>query len=167
MMRRIVPLLFASASLAAPLAAQAPASAASNKRPDFSGMWILDPTKSQAKGMPPAMALQVKTDSGRLSYTRIAVTSTGERRSTLRVNWDGSPTKNTFKSGAKELQLIMSGSWEGPVFVVKSKGAIGEAKSDQTDRWSLDPDGKTLHFDSSVVVGTTTTVAKLAFTKKQ
>ena len=166
-MRRIVPLLFAVASLSSPLAAQSPASAADKTHPDFSGTWILDPTRSKATGMPPAMALQVKSDSGRLSYTRIVVTATGERRSTLRVNWDGTPTKNTFKSGKKELQLIMSGSWEGPVFVVKSKGAIGEATSDQVDRWSLEPDGNTLHFDSNVVVGTKTTIAKLTFAKKK
>jgi len=164
MMRRLVPTFFALASLAAPIAGQAPAPA--EKHPDFAGTWVMDPTRSVGSNAP-GLTFKVRTDSGKLTYTRIPITTPRTPTSTLRVMFDGQPTKNTFAFKPDPLEMTLVGKWEGSSFLVKTATKIGDKKSDQIDRWALAADGKTLYFESRSLAGDVAKTARLVFTKKE
>ena len=96
-MRRFVPMVFAFATLAAPVAAQGAAPAA---HPDFVGTWKFDPKKSEGAGLPISMTLKAAKDAKVMTINRTGMTEQGEQRSLVIVNLDGSPTKNTVTTRA-------------------------------------------------------------------
>jgi hypothetical protein len=156
--------VFAFIAVSASLAAQAPAPAAT--RPDFAGTWNLDPKNSAGVGVPKAMTLRIANDAKVMTFARVATMPTGgEQRSTLMVKLDGSPTKNTIGTQGLTFDLDLAASWDGPTLVVKTTAQIGGQPLEQTDRWSVSPDGKTLHLDTSVTAPQAAT-AKLTFTKQ-
>jgi hypothetical protein len=63
------------------------------------------------------------------------------------------------------VDLNLTASWDGPTLVVKTATSIAGQAMNQTDRWSLAPDGKTLRMEMSVV-GPQVGSAKLTFTKQ-
>jgi hypothetical protein len=162
-MRRFVQMMFALATLAAPLAAQKPAAAA---HPDFVGTWKLDPKKSVGAGLPLSMTLKAAKDAKVMTINRVGMTEAGEQRSTLFVNLDGSPTKNTVTTQGASVDLFLTVSWDGPALVVKTKANIGGQPLDQTDRWTLDADGKTLRIATILIGGGQTKTQTLAFEKQ-
>jgi hypothetical protein len=162
-MRRFVPIVFALATLSVPLAAQGPSAAA---HPDFSGTWKLDPKKSEGVGVPQSMTLKVSKDSKVLSFTRNATTSAGEQGSTMIVNLDGSPTKNTLVTQGLSVDLILKASWDGPAFVIKTNANIGGQVLDQTDRWTLDPNGTTMHIQTTTTGANQTMSLKMTLEKQ-
>jgi hypothetical protein len=161
-MRRFVPMAFALAALAGPVAAQGPATA----HPDFVGTWKLDPKKSEGVGVPLAMTLKVSKDSKVLSFTRSATTPAGEQGSTMIVNLDGSPTKNTLVTQGLSVDLILKASWDGPAFVIKTNANIGGQVLDQTDRWTLDTNGTTMHIQTTAAGANQTASLKLTLEKQ-
>jgi len=162
-MRRFVPIVFAFATLAAPVAAQGPSAAA---HPDFVGTWKLDPKKSEGTGLPLSMTLKAAKDAKVMTINRTGTTEQGEQRSLLIVNLDGSPTKNTVTTQGASVDLNLTASWDGPVFVVKTKANIGGQPLDQTDRWTLGANGKTLHIATTLTGGGQTKTQTLAFDKQ-
>lgn len=162
-MRRLVSTVFAFTTLSASMAAQAPVPTTTH--PDFAGTWTLDPKNSAGMGVPQAMTLRITKDAKLMTFARVATTPTGEQRSTLMVKLDGSPTKNTVGTQGLTVDLNLAASWDGPTLVVKTAAIIAGQPLNQTDRWSLSPDGKTLHMDMSVV-GPQVGSAKLTFTKQ-
>jgi len=162
-MRRFVPIVFALATLSVPLAAQGPSAAA---HPDFAGTWKLDPKRSEGAGVPISMTLKVSKDAKVLSFSRSATTQAGEQGSTMIVNLDGSPTKNTLVTQGVSIDLILKSSWEGPAFVIKTNANIGGQVLDQTDRWTLDPDGKTMHIQTTTAGANQTASLKLTLAKQ-
>ena len=162
-MRRFVPMMLALTTLAAPLAAQKSTAAA---HPDFVGTWTLDPKKSEGAGLPISMTLKVAKDDKLMTINRVGMNEMGEQRSTLIVNVDGSSTKNTVTTRGASVDLNLTGSWDGPVFVVTTKASIGGQPLDQTDRWTLDASGKRLQIATVLTGGGQTKKQMLAFEKK-
>ena len=159
-MRRFVPTILAVAMFTAPLAAQQSTAA---PRPELAGTWTLVPKKSEGQGLPLSMTLTVAKDAKLMTIKRVGTTGMGEQRSTLIVNLDGSPTKNTITTRGASVDLSLTGSWDGPVFVVRTTASIGGQPLDQTDRWTVDPSGKQLHIATTLTGGGQTKLQTLAF----
>jgi hypothetical protein len=162
-MRGFVPMMFALAALTSPLRAQKPVAAT---HPDLAGSWTLDPKKSEGTGLPQSMTLKVTKDSKVMTINRVGMTEVGEQRSTLFVNLDGSPTKNTVTTQGASVDLFLTASWDGPDLLVKTKATIGGQPLDQTDRWTVDPSGKSLRIATTLTGGGQTKTQTLAFAKQ-
>ena len=160
-MRRFAPMMLTLAALTAPLSAQKPAA-----HPDLVGSWTLDPKKSEGTGLPQSMTLKVAKDPKLMTINRVGMTEMGEQRSTLIVNLDGTPTKNTITTQGASVDLFLTGSWEGPEFVLKTKANIGGQSLDQTDRWTVDASGKNLRIATTLTGGGQTKTQTLAFAKQ-
>jgi hypothetical protein len=158
-MRRIVSTVFALATLASPLAAQT--------HTDFSGKWALDP-KSVANTMGPAsMTMTVKQDSKTLAVETAATSAqAGEMKSAVTFNLDGSESKNTVTGPMGALELLSTGKWEGPAFIVTTKADIQGTAMTQTEKWTLGEDAKTLTVERSATMMGQTQSLKLLFTKQ-
>jgi hypothetical protein len=162
-MRRFVPMVFALATLTTSAAAQGSAAAA---HPDFVGTWKLDPKKSEGAGLPLSMTLKAAKDAKVMTINRVGMTDVGEQRSTLMVNLDGSPTKNTVTTQGASVDLFLTASWDGPALLVKTKASIGGQPLDQTDRWTQDAKGKTLRIATTLTGGGQTKTQTLVFEKQ-
>jgi hypothetical protein len=159
-MRRLALVLVALGTLAARLSAQA--------HPDFSGKWELDPKSIEgANGMggPVSMTLTVTQDAKIIKVAQQAKTPMGENATTTSYNVDGSPSKNTVSNGGNTVELTSTGSWDGPVFVVVTKGDVQGQAVTYTERWSLGQDGKTLHLQRDISAMGQSMSLKLTFNK--
>ena len=157
-MRRVVPVLLALASLAAPVAAQS--------HPDFSGKWALDTTMAQGPMAPASMTLVVTQDTKTVTIESAATTQMGEQKGTAVINLDGTASKNTTTSPNGPLDLTSTGKWDGATFVVTSNAQIQGQPLQVTERWSMEAGGKTLHLDRAVAVAGQNFDVRLTFIKQ-
>ncbi|MGH7618876.1 MAG: hypothetical protein ACREPM_16780 [Gemmatimonadaceae bacterium] len=141
-MRRLASAFFALAVLAAPLAAQT--------HPDFTGKWVLDPKSLDANMSGISITLNVKQDSKALTVDSDASTPMGAQKTSSVFNLDGSASKNTADTPGGSLTLTSTGTWDGSTFVIATNGEIQGQALTQTEHWSLDADGKTLHLQRDV-----------------
>jgi len=158
-MRRFLSVLIACAVVASPLSAQA--------RPDFSGKWSLDP-KSVPSGMPAGTSVVVtlKQDSKTLNVDMVATTPMGDQKRATLVNLDGSPTKNTISTPAGTIELTSTAVWEGPVLNVTTSGDFQGYSMQQTDKWSLSADKKSLDLETTMNMAGQKQTSKLSFIKQ-
>jgi len=158
-MRRLALVLVALGTLAARLSAQT--------HTDFSGKWELDP--KSIEGTPGAgsvsMTLTVTQDAKIIKVAQQAKTPMGEQATTTVYNLDGSESKNTVSNGGVTVDLTSTASWDGPVFVVKTKGELQGQPITYVEHWSLDPDGKTLHLQRDITGMGQSFSLKLKFNK--
>ena len=158
-MRRFLSVLVACVVVASPLSAQA--------RPDFSGKWSLDP-KSVPAGMPAGtnVIVTVKQDEKTLNVDMVASTPMGEQKRATSVNLDGSPTKNTIPTPAGTIELTSTATWEGPVLNVTTSGDVQGYAVQQTDKWSLSADKKSLDLETTMNMAGQKQTTKLSFVKQ-
>ena len=124
-------LLFAASSL---LPAQA--------RPNFSGAWTLNASKSDFGAMPkPAN----RTD--KITHVGVAITDSftqsspkGDVTAIMKYLTDGKETVSDLHGN----QVRYTAKWEGDELVIEGKTQLNGAGVTLTDRWSLSPDKKTL-----------------------
>jgi hypothetical protein len=157
-MFRVVPVLLALLSLAAPLAAQA--------HPDFSGKWSLDTTMAQGPMAPQTMTLLVTQDTKTMTVESAATTQMGEQKGTTVINLDGTASNNTFLTPNGPLDVTSKGAWDGSSFVVTNDAQIQGQPLQMTERWSIDPGGKTLRVERSVTVAGQNIDVNLKFVKQ-
>jgi hypothetical protein len=157
-MRRLTSVLFALAALATPLAAQT--------HPNFTGKWVLDP-KSVDGGMgPTSMTLNVTQDAKAITIESAATSPMGDQKANRVLNLDGSPSTNKISTPAGDLELTSTGSWDGAVFVVATKGEVQGQSITYNERWSLDADGKTLHVQRDGTTMGQSFTLKMTFNKQ-
>jgi hypothetical protein len=157
-MRRIVSTLFALATLAAPLAAQT--------HTDFSGKWALDPKSIENSMGPTSMTMTVKQDAKTIAVETAATGQMGEMKSAISFNVDGSESKNTVKGPAGDLELVSTGKWDGPAFVVTTKADLSGTTMTQVEKWTLGGDGKTLTVERTATMMGQTQSLKMLFNKQ-
>lgn len=157
-MRRLVSLAFALSALASPLAAQS--------HPDFSGKWVLDPKSVEGPMAPTALTVTATQDAKTLKTENAASTQYGDQKSTLTVNLDGTPSKNTVDTPNGPIELVSIGSWDGATFVISTKADVGGQQLQQTDRWSLDAGGKTLRVQRDIAFGGQSLAMKMVLAKQ-
>ncbi len=158
-MRRLVALCFALASVAAPLAAQ-------GAHPSFAGKWTYDPASTPANPMAPtAMVLTVVQNDKTLNVESNSTSTMGEQKTTQLINLDGSPTTNPISAGGTDIEFTSTAMWDGAALVMTTKGEVQGQQVQLLDRWSLDPEGKTLTMARVMNVAGQSMDIKLVFKK--
>lgn len=110
-------------------------------KPNFSGDWKLNTTKSTFGDIPgpDSMSYKVTHDdpkftshskqSGQMGEIEMSTTCTTDSKECTSEGFQGSPIKNVMK-------------WDGDVLVVTGKGQFGDMDFTSTQKWSLSADGK-------------------------
>ena len=111
-------------------------------KPDFSGLWQLNLTRSTFRG-PAPMDILVKIEhrEPRLIQTMVIVTAGGEeQRLTFAYDIGGGETTNAPASG----EVRSRAHWNGAELVIDSVLSTPNRTFHFSDHWSLSPDGETL-----------------------
>ena len=141
--------------------------AAQSAHPDLSGTWVMDPAKSEQGPLTPqAMTYTVKQSGNTLVVGRNVTTQQSASSSTLTYGLDGKVWKNTFTQDGIEIHASSTLSWDGPTLVIHTTLQLPDQSTDQTDRWTLGPDGKTLLVSRHVEVTGQELNGKLTFVRK-
>jgi len=150
-------------ALAAPLAAQA-------THPNFGGTWVLDATRTVVDGQmeaPSAVTMTVVQVGDSLSVDQQIKGSFGDQA--LKKVWkvDGKPWANEFSYAGTPMTLSTTLHWNGAVLAMHTTADFQGNAVDQTQTWTLGPDGKTLNDNTSTNVnGDYFASVTLVFVKK-
>jgi hypothetical protein len=112
-------------------------------KPDFSGDWKLNTTKSTFGEMPAPDSMSYKVthaepklttalkQSSQMGDFDINATYTTDGKECTNEGFMGAPTKSVVK-------------WDGDTLVIETKGQFGDSNFTMTQKWTLSADGKTL-----------------------
>lgn len=157
-MRRLVPLLFVLATVAAgPVAAQS--------HPDFSGKWVLDPAKSQGPMIPKSMELTVTQTEKLLTIERNAAGPSGSMKTTLVYQLDGSMSTNTVGANGMSMDLNSKAAWTGDTLVIDTTAPQMQGGMKQVERWSVEGGGKQLTVRGDISIAGQSASATMVYTK--
>ncbi len=129
-------------------------------KPNFTGEWKMNPSKSDFGMMPaPSSIVQKITHSEPdLRVVSTQVGQQGEFTSDSKYTTDGKECVNKFREFERKSTL----KWDGDTLMIESKMEFQGNPVTITERWSLSEDGKTLtvnrHFSSSLGEGDAKTV---------
>jgi hypothetical protein len=121
-------------------------------KPNFTGDWKLNVTKSDFGQFPPPSAMTQKAthDDPALKVAAKMSTDQGDFEYESNYSTDGKETTNNF--GPSAMKSVAK--WDGDTLSIQTKGTFGDAEMTITDKWQLSEDGKTLtitrHFVSSM-----------------
>jgi hypothetical protein len=105
-------------------------------------------------------------DAKTLNVDMVATTPMGDQKRATTVNLDGSPTKNTITTPAGTIELTSTAVWEGPVLNVTTSGDFQGYAVQQTDKWSLGADKKSLDLETTMNMAGQKQTSKLSFIKQ-
>jgi hypothetical protein len=128
-------------ALAIPLALTLVATQAQAK-PNFSGEWKLNPSKSEFGPMPaPSKRTdKITHEDPKLQVTTSSTTPNGDFSINQNFTTDGKECTNEIRGNP--MKSIVE--WEGDALVFKTKGSFGGNEINITDKWTLTDEGKTL-----------------------
>jgi len=112
-------------------------------KPNFSGDWTLDATKSDFGPMPPPQSMTRKIDHSEptLTVTQAMVGGPqGDQTSTLKYSTDGKETTNDMMGNP----VKWTAKWEGDALVMNAKADFQGNEVTLQDKWTLSADGKVL-----------------------
>jgi hypothetical protein len=124
-------------------------------KPNFSGDWKLNTSKSAFGQMPPpsSMTSQIAHEDPKLKNSVKQSSERGDFESESTYTTDGKECTNQMFGNPVTSTL----KWDGEVLVIESKAKIGESEFTMQDKWSLSGDGKTLtivrHYKNSMGEG--------------
>ncbi len=133
---------------------------AAQAKPNFSGEWKLNASKSDFGMMPAPTSLvqKITHNDPELKVVRTQVSERGEFTNESVYTTDGKECVNKSRFGETKSTL----KWDGDVLVIESKMDFQGNAVTVTEKWSLSEDGKTLtlnrHFSSSQGEGDVKTV---------
>ena len=137
-----------------------------SEHPDFSGKWILDPAKSEQGPLTPqAMSYTVQQRGSQITADRTITTPAGESTAHLVFGVDGKPWKNEWKQGATTVVGSSTLSWEEATLIIKTLISADGQEIQQTDRWTLGADGKTVTVQRSIETGGQSLSARVVMNK--
>lgn len=110
-------------------------------KPNFSGEWVMDASKSDFGPMPPPDSMTVKIEHADPSIT-VTQSQTGgpqgDQTTTAKYSTDGKETVNQMMGN----DVKSTASWDGNSLVIKSKLDFQGNEIGLTSKWSLSEDGK-------------------------
>ncbi len=111
-------------------------------KPNFSGTWKMNATKSDFGPLPaPSAATRTITHADpELKFSSVQTTDNGEQKSEATYKTDGE-----FTMKRRNMDIKATGKWEGAKLVVKSKFEAQGMEISSTENWTLSADGKELH----------------------
>lgn len=133
---------FASRTFSVALLAAAFGLAGAQAKPNFSGEWKLNVSKSDFGAMP---APDSRTDKIAHADPELKDTTTqsgqmGEVTAELKYSTDGKETTNSIRGN----EIKSTAKWEGDELAIAGRGSFQGADITLNDRWSLSADNKTL-----------------------
>jgi hypothetical protein len=133
-------------------------------KPNFSGKWQMDNAKSDFGPLPgpQKMLRTVQHDEPKIKIVNEQAGAQGEIRTELNYTTDGKEFTNTSRGGESK----GTASWVGDSLVVKTKRTLQGAEVDQTDRWTMSPDGKTMDISTTLKTPQGEFEIKIAFEKQ-
>jgi hypothetical protein len=157
MTSRLILSFFASAFLFCALAQP-------EAKPNFTGEWQMDTSKSDFGKFPvPTAILRKIVQTGAdLSIETIQRTSSGEQTARVHYRTDGGDTTNQLASGPATSHAF----WDGQTLVIRTTmKSKGDLQVLMEERWDLSPDGKTLTTASHIETSKGSTDLKLVCEK--
>jgi hypothetical protein len=112
-------------------------------KPNFSGEWVCDNSKSEFGPMPPPTSMTRKVDHSDpvISYTEATVGGPqGDSTMTMKASTDGKETTNEMMGNP----VKTTAKWDGNALVVSAKLDLQGNEITLTDKWTLSADGKVL-----------------------
>ena len=140
--------------------------ASAQSHPDFTGTWVLDPSKSQAPMIPQSSELIVSQSEKALTIERTAKFSTGTQTSKLVYNIDGSTSTNTVNPpGMSPIDFKSTTAWDGTTLAITTTADFNGGFK-QVERWTIGDGGKQLTVNAEIAVSGQSGTAKMIYTKK-
>jgi len=147
----------AFAALSAGLIAQA--------KPNFSGVWVMVPEKSDF-GPVPAPASMTRTITHQDPVLKVVSVQSGGAMGDVKIettfSTDGKPQKNTVIDSP----MTTTGKWEDKTLVLTSTMSMQGVDVGIEDRWALSDDGKTLTVTRKIAAPDGEMTAKIVMVKK-
>ena len=141
------------------------AASAAQAKPDFSGVWIMDASKSNFGGMPSPETM-TRTITHKEPSFRVVTVQTGgtteDRTIDTTFTTDGKPQTNTIPGGS----LTLAGKWEGTTLVLAGTMSLTDMAIPVEDRFVLSPDGTTLTVTRKFSATEGSLSVKVVMTKK-
>lgn len=144
------------------------AAAMAADKPDFTGTWKLDASKSDFGQMPAPEKMERVIDHKDPSIKIKTTQSTpnGERTMDTEYTLDGKEQKQETPRGT----VMYTPKWEGSVVVIDSKRTMNvqgqTVEITGVERWSLSADGKSMTVDSKMVAPMGELTMKAVFAKQ-
>ena len=120
-------------------------------KPNFTGDWKLNTSKSDFGQMPPpsSMSQKVVHDEPTLQVHTKQSSDMGDFEADAKYTTDGKECTNTFRDNPSVTVV----NWDGDALGFDMKGKFGENEFTMKSKWTLSEDGKVLtmerHFSSS------------------
>ena len=128
--------------------------AAQGTHPDFSGIWVLDASKTVSDGqlgVPTSATYTIRAHGDSIISDRVAeVPEAGTMKSHLVWGTDGKTWKNTVSVNGTDTEVSSVLTWQGDMLVIKTTLTVQEMAVDQLDQWTMTSDGKTLSMHRSI-----------------
>jgi hypothetical protein len=112
-------------------------------KPNFSGDWTLDASKSEFGPMPAPATMTRKIEHSDPGMTVTQATTggpQGDQTLTLKYSTDGKETVNQLMGN----DVKTKANWEGNALVIAMSADFGGNEIKLTNKWTLSGDGKTL-----------------------
>jgi hypothetical protein len=110
--------------------------------PDFSGVWVMDASRSDSSSFTPKSATWIVQEQGDSLILDRESPGTGKQHAVYALS--GASRKNTLRlvgSGTEATSVV---SWNAATMVVHTTSRPGDADLVQTDSWTLSADGAEL-----------------------
>ena len=131
------------------------AAAAAAAKPNFTGTWVLDASKSEGVQPEAKETLTVKQDGDKIEVERKMTTPRGERTSSDTYTADGKDADCTRQFGQNSITGKRTAKWsaDGTTLEINDKASFktpeGEDRTNESSaKWTLSADGKTLTIES-------------------
>jgi hypothetical protein len=137
-------------------------------KPDFTGTWKLDATKSDFGQMPAPEKMERVIDhkDPAIKIKTTQSSPNGDRTMDTEYTLDGKEQKQETPRGV----VMYTPKWEGNVVVIDSKRTMNvqgqQVEITGVERWSLSEDGKTMTVDSKMVAPMGELTMKAVFGKQ-
>lgn len=112
------------------------------EKPNFSGAWKMNASKSDFGPMPAPDTLERKIthEDPSLKWSQTQSGQQGTATTEVAYTTDGKPSTNKTPRG----EVTGVAKWDGDVLTINSKREVQGMEITQAERWTLSPDGKTL-----------------------
>ncbi len=132
-------------------------------KPDYSGHWVVDLSKSDFGMMPPPekMERDIEHKDPEIKIKTLQKGQRGEMTSESKYTTDGKEA--TIQVRGREAKV--KANWNGSKLVVMTKTDFQGQEISQKETWSLSEDGKTLTINNEINSPMGEMVAKSVFTK--
>ena len=113
-------------------------------KPNFTGDWKLNASKSTFGQMPApySMTYKITHADPKLSTATRQSSQMGEFEMQASYTTDGKESTNEGFGGSTTKSVV---KWDGDTLVIETKGQFGDNEFTMTQKWTLSADGKTLN----------------------